>query len=117
MNTHTVGTTDNTPVEPQAPLDLVSMVTAAMSAAGHARPTDWQRRLTAEAFNMEVTDDKRRFLVNRALRMVLADVTDENTMDIRYCLVDQGDIDRWFALVQSEVIPCIVRHDLPPAIN
>lgn len=117
MNTHSVDTTAHIAAEVKPHQDLVAMVTEALTTAGHQRPSDWQRRLHADAINLDLPDDQRRFLVNRALRMVLADAVGENTMDIRYCLVDQGEIVDWFRLVQAEVVPCIVRHNLPPALN
>jgi hypothetical protein len=117
MTTHSVETSVHIPAEIPPNIDLVSKITELMIAAGHSRPEAWKERLHESAYDLNFTDDYRRFLINRQLRMLLADVAGEDTMDIRYCLVDQGDINRWLALVTSEVIPCILRHNLPLVKN
>lgn len=135
MNTNTVDSNvpdsdDQTPVVPVnelsalpqvladvvGPLDLVGSITNMMVQAGHPRPDAWMRLLDPKAHDLNLDDNYRRFLINRVLRMALADAP-ELTLDIRYCLVDTGDYDRWFALIASEVIPCMVTNDLPRTLS
>lgn len=114
MNTHTV---DNDAPIATMSFNYVEKITAALAAAGHMRPNDWTRNLHPDVYSDTVTDDAKRFLVNRALRLIIADVQNECTLNVRYCMVDQGALPRWFELIEATVIPCLVRHNLPHAIN
>jgi hypothetical protein len=94
------------------PINVVQRITDLLMTHGHPRPTDWQGYLHPDAF---VTNDPliQRFLVNRAWRTIIGSVTEIDTMDIRYCLVDTGDIDRSIALFEEGVLPCILQYQLP----
>jgi hypothetical protein len=109
-NTHDVDT-KNPAQEPVVPAPYVDKLTAALAAAGHPNPQGWKQYLEPDAF-VTNNDDLQRFLINRALRMVLP-MAPVSTMDERYCLVDKGDVGRWFELVESMVVPCMVQHNLP----
>ncbi len=128
MNTHSV---DNTPVNgdaqqtsavvgsdvhvlapPPAPTDFIGIISTMLSEAGHKRPSAWTRLIHSDAHDLNIPDDLRRFLVNRVLRMALADAP-VTTLDIRYCLVDKGDVNAYLALIKSEVVPCMTEYDLP----
>ena len=107
---HESHTTDDIVIDP------INDITNALIEAGHQRPNDWKRYLETGAGNQP---DKNydRFLVNRALRQILSSVKTENTMDARYCLIDDGSLLDWLRLFKSGVLPCIVRLNLPPAMN
>jgi len=110
MNTQT----DTSKTEEQ--INLVDAVTNMLADAGHMRSRDWLRFLNPDAFN--TTDmNIQRFLINRAIRLIVGDVDCENTMDVRYCLVDTGHIKDWLRLYKSEVIPCMVKLNLPKALH
>ena len=97
-------------------LPLPAVVTKTLSELGHQRPNDWTRHLHPDAFT--VVDKKvQRFLINRCLRIVLGKCNAENTLDERYCLVDTGEISDWIRLFKTGVAPCLVRNNLPEAIN
>lgn len=110
MNTDTV---DNTAIHTdENAFNLVTVVDQLMLKHGHPHPYEWKRHLNPDA---NITNDPsiQRFLINRAMRMLFADVPEENTLDIRYCLVDQGEISDWIRLFESEVLPCLIRLNLP----
>lgn len=116
MNNHTVE--DQNPAQPEVeqtpfvPSPFVDKLTAALQAAGHPNPEGWKNLLESDAY-ITNDDDIQRFLINRALRLVLCQAP-VSTMDERYCLVDQGPVERWFELVEKSVVPCMVTHNLPP---
>ena len=91
---------------------LVNIVNSLLEEAGHPNPKAWQKYLHTDAF---VTGDLgvQRFLVNRCFRLILGNVSSENTMDARYCLVDTGEIKDWARLFKTGVVPTLVRLNLP----
>lgn len=98
----------------QAPAitDLPQFVTDLLQKAGHPNPNAWLAFLTPDALTS--TDlTVQRFLVNRAWRVMLAKVTEEDTMDIRFCLVDDGKISDWARLFENNLLPCIMKYNLP----
>jgi len=110
MNNHNVE--QNPTTESVVPSPYIDKLTAALAAAGHVNPESWKQHLEADAY-ITNDDDIQRFLINRALRLCLSQAP-VSTMDERYCLVDKGDIPRWFELVEQKVVPCLVQHSLPP---
>lgn len=96
-------------------INLVDEVSKILEEAGHPRPQDWKRYLDQNAL---ISDTMyQRFLINRCFRQILGEVTTEVTMDVRYCLVDNGKIKDWLRLFKQGVVPCIVRLNLPPSMN
>lgn len=101
-----------------APKLLATKIAEILETAGHPRPSDWVSGLHPDALNPATPEDVQRFLINRYWHLQLGTVTTESTMDVRYCLVPQGSIDRWLELFAQMVAPCIVRNDLPlPAVT
>jgi len=96
--------------------NLVEMVTDLMSRLGHPRPNDWTRNLEPEAYTHQDIY-YRRHKINRALRLIIGNVTTESTIDVRQCLFDKGGMPEWFSYMGREVIPFMVRLNIPPAIN
>lgn len=91
--------------------DPVAAITQVLVDAGHPNPRAWQHGLNPDALtNPDL--GKRRFLVNRQLRMLLTG-SGVNTMDERYSLVDQGELTDWVRLFKDGVAPCMVRNNLP----
>lgn len=110
MNTHTVDS--NTRVA-APPLNLVAEVCNVLTRLGHERPNDWMKYLHSDAMVEGQDNSIQRFLINRAMRLVLSEITNENTMDVRYCLVDQGEIHDWLRLFETGVAPWLIKHNLP----
>lgn len=94
---------------------LVEQVSELLAKAGHGRPTDWVKGVHPD---VHVTQDEgvQRFLINRYWRVQLGALAID-TMDVRYCLVDTGEISRWLSLFEQGVVPCVVENNLPPAVH
>lgn len=92
-------------------VNLVEEVNNAFAEAGHPQPAAWQMYLNPDAL---VTVDLtiQRFLINRAFRLIINMVTNENTMDVRFCLVDNGEFLDWIRLFKVEVLPCLMRNQI-----
>jgi hypothetical protein len=110
MNTDVVDQTASAEKVPPAP--YVQIISDKLAAAGHSNPTGWQNFLHPDAF---ITNDVsiQRFLINRCLSFLIGRVESENTMDVRYCLINDGEVERWVELLDQTVIPCMVRLNLP----
>lgn len=96
--------------------NLIDEVTSAFVEAGHPRPEAWKGYLHPDALT---TPDLsiQRFLINRALRLIVGLVTSENTMDVRFCLVDNGEFIDWVRLFRIEVLPCLMRNQVLFAVH
>ena len=103
-------------IEIEEPDDQVGYITNRLQVLGHPRPNDWTRYLAPEASNMP-DKNYQRFLINRALRHVLGNCTTTNTMDARYCVIDQCNFRDWSKSFNEGVGPVLVKLCLPPAIN
>lgn len=57
-----------------------------------------------------------RFLLNRFWNLQLMNIQDTNTMEERFCLIDNGSPEDWLRLFQTKVIPCLVKHRLPKVL-
>ena len=110
MSTHIVENQNS--IDFIEPINLVSVITTMLFNAGHPNTTAWQQTLHPDAFT--TTDPKiQRFLINRCWRPLIGVVQGEDTLNIRYCLVDQGEISDWLRLFETGVLPCIIKHSLP----
>lgn len=93
-------------------INLVNLITDLLAQHNHKNPQAWITHLNQDA--LATTDQGiQRFLINRAWRTILGAVTDRNTMDIRYCLVDNGEYHDWLRLFEQGVLPCILELNLP----
>ena len=63
----------------------------------------------------DATPDVQRQYLNRYWHLQLMGLN-ENTINVRFCLVTGGSVDDWLRLFKGTVVPCIVRNDLPRAI-
>jgi len=91
-------------------IDPIAVVDKLMAEAGHSEPKRWQKLLDPNVHNVE--SGHKRFLVNRALRLTLADAPKAAPFE-RFCIVDGGDNRTWEKLLKESVIPSIVEFDLP----
>ena len=95
----------------------IEAITALLVASGHPNPGHWLNELDQRAFH---TSDEamQRFLINRYWRMQIMTLS-EDTIDIRYCLVDEPHIKTadWLRIFQKGVLPCILKHQLPSSMS
>ncbi len=57
-----------------------------------------------------------RFLLNRFWNLQLLNIPGTNTMEERFCLIENGSPEDWLRLFQTKVIPCLVKHRLPKVL-
>jgi hypothetical protein len=92
--------------------NLIVEVSAALQKRGHARPHDWEAYLDPAVH--QTTDlSQQRFFINRAWRQIIGTVKDEPTMDQRYCLIDDGNIDDWLKIFNAGLVSWITQRALP----
>lgn len=93
------------------PMELVNVVTALFAEANHPNPGTWATFMQPGSWNY--TDDKvQRFAINTALRLILANCTKFNTIETRFCIVDEASITDWKRLIKSNVIPFFVKNQI-----
>ena len=56
-------------------------------------------------------ENEQRFFINRALRLIIG-MYPGDTTNVRYCLIEDGTTDDWVRMMESTVVPFIVKHDL-----
>jgi hypothetical protein len=91
-------------------LDLVELVTAMLVTHNHPEPAVWVGMLPKDVI-APPSMDYQRYGINSFWRTQLGFVP--GTFNVRYCMVDEGPIADWARLFESEVIPCIVKNNLP----
>ena len=96
---------------------LVNLITDLLTKHGHPNPNEWEQLVHKDAF---ISPDQgiQRFLINRYWRMQIMTLS-EDTIDIRYCLVDEPHIKTtdWLRIFQKGVLPCILKHQLPSSMS
>lgn len=90
---------------------LVYVISELLAKHNHPAPRNWEAYVHRDAFD---SHDRgvQRFLINRYWHQEIG-LYDENTIDVRMCLIDQGSIDDWLRLFEQCVIPCVIRNTLP----
>lgn len=90
---------------------LIELISELLLKHGHPSPRDWERFVHPDAF---ISSDVgiQRFLINRYWREILG-LMQEDTLQERQCLIDQGPIDDWLRLFEQGVIPCVMRNIQP----
>lgn len=113
MNTHTVEDQISPSDAANEVVTPIEAVTALLIAGGHPNPQLWLQELHPDAFATN-NDSIQRFLINRYWRMQLQKL-DENTIDARFCLVDEAHVKTvdWLRVFKEGVLPCILSHQLP----
>lgn len=116
MNTHVVGLASSQ--EPRERFNALKTITGFLAAAGHTRPSAWEEFVKGREHFATLNIDHQRYAVNVALREIFSQldlraVDPINTLDERYCIVDEGALDQWLLLLEKHLIPFMVRHDLP----
>ena len=93
------------------PMELVNVVTAFFVEANHPNPGTWATFMQPGSWNY--TDDKiQRFAINTALRLILANCTKFNTIETRFCIVDEASINDWKRLIKSNVVPFFIKNQI-----
>lgn len=98
--------------DPSPRNDLLDLVTAALRDAGHTNPGAWVPRLPM-GYTTAPTVGHQIFLINRCWRVLIAEVHDVDSSDVRYCLVDTPNVDDWLRVFTGGVVPWVTKHNLP----
>jgi len=86
--------------------NVVQYVTTALQFMGHPRPQEWALSLPPiEHLPLEVQIA----MVNRELRYAFT-LIPGNTMDARYCIVDNVPFEKWRELMESTVLKFLASH-------
>lgn len=93
-------------------INLIATVTNLLYEHGHPRPNDWERYLDKNAYAVKDAGAQY-FFINRALRLIIGKVTNIDTIDIRYCLVENCKVEDWIRIFKKGVLPFLVNHTLP----
>lgn len=94
------------PVEHIIEQPLTDEVTQILKNLGHPNPTAWLDGIRPEAFDEDFR--LQRGAVNRQLRGILGRL-EQDTTNIRFCIVDDGSRDDWVRLFAAQVGPYMVR--------
>lgn len=96
------------------PQNLVSEITGVLIKHDHPNPMGWHTKVHPDAFNHE--DIKiRRFQINQFWRTALSRVdlsSENNTMGERFCLIEDGSINDWLRLFDTEIAPSIIKYQI-----
>lgn len=109
---------DQQATETPVPENLVTFVTDKLAEAGHPNPTGWLRLLQP---GVETLTDAyyQAFAINRAWRQAIGEtigqnvLTSEESMNVRYALIDKCPIEDWKNAFTTGALPCILKHQLP----
>lgn len=104
-----------TPVE-----NLVEWMTNQLAAGGHPNPSGWTQFLMPGIDGLP-DQNYQMFEINRAWRVAFARIagkglmTSEESMNVRYAIIDKCPVQNWKESFVSGVLPCILRLQLPIA--
>lgn len=98
------------PERQEGDINLVSEVTALLSAAGSTDPFSWQTRLGVEDPNV-IGPKLQRFLVNRYWRLKMGLSPADSTMP-RYCLVESGLDSEYLEIFKTNILPFIIQNNV-----
>lgn len=106
-------------------LPLYLAASEALREAGHPNPSFWTANLHPHAMDAALQFDVQRFLVNRALEMMIggfdpkavfsekvAEDYVKDQLDARYCLLPQGTQKVWINSFKQKVVPHILKYQL-----
>lgn len=54
-----------------------------------------------------------RFILNKYWTLQILNIQNVDSIDVRFCLVNKGDVDKWLELFKTKVLTFIIAHDLP----
>lgn len=94
--------------------NLVEEITNILIKHNHPNPNGWHTKVHPDAFNHEDVGI-RRFNINQFWRTTLSSVdltSTNNTIGERFCLIEDGSIDDWLRLFDTQVAPSIIKYGL-----
>jgi hypothetical protein len=115
---HTLDVNNNADQQPEQPEDLVNWVTGLLASNGHSAPEAWLRLLKPGIAGLP-DPDYQAFEINRAWRNAIAEtigkemLNAEESMDVRYSLIDKCPVVNWKEAFEKGALPCIIKHQLP----
>lgn len=106
----------------EQPLCLVDQVTSILAEARHPNPHFWLDGLHPHAQSSPDTKVQR-FLINRQWQLIFGATppaaVDPSfvtaSMDARFCLLENGEIEDWLKSFRNGVLPCVMKYNLPVA--
>jgi hypothetical protein len=109
---------------------FVEEVIECLRDAAHPQPDFFLDELHPDARNPDIIFDIQRFLVNRRFEMLLGGIDPKKTfgdtvgtdymkaqLDARYCLLPQGSRAAWVKSFKAEVIPCLMKFQIPMVLQ
>jgi hypothetical protein len=115
---HTLDVNNTAAQEPQQPECLVAYVTNLLASNGHPTPEAWLRLLKPGMAGFP-DPDYQAYEINRAWRNAFAEtigkniLSTEESMDVRYSLIDKCPVANWKTAFEQGALPCIIKHQLP----
>jgi hypothetical protein len=116
---HSVDVTNSQENAPQqAPENMVDWMNATLTEKGHQDPRAWMR-LLKPGMDTCPDSDYQMYEINRAWRAAFAEtvgkgiLTSEESMNVRYAIIDKCPAENWKQAFVEGVLPCILRHNLP----
>lgn len=112
---HTVAISEN---ETPVPENMVEWMINLLTEKGHQDPRAWLRLLRSGIDSL-ADPDYQIFEINRAWRAAFAEtvgkelLTTEESMDVRYAIIDKCPIENWKQAFAEGALPCILRLQLP----
>jgi hypothetical protein len=98
-------------------IDLISAVRQILIQAGLAKEcSDYFDTNTYIRDGMLLGPIGQRFLLNRFWNIQLMSLSLTNTLEERFCLIEDGSFDDWLRLFTSKILPCLITHRLPRQI-
>ena len=90
------------------PLSPVDQIVALLIKHNYPNPHDWVHQLHPDTFTTE-DENLQRFFINRYWRELIGTFPG-NTMEVRFNLVDSGQLHDWLRLFEQGVIPCLLQN-------
>jgi hypothetical protein len=111
---------NNNAAPAETPENLVTWMTDLLAEKGHPHPEAW-KRLLKPGIESIADPNYQAFEINRAWRNAISEtigkdvLSAEESMDVRYTLVDKCEIKDWKQAFTEGALPCILKHQLPLA--
>lgn len=91
---------------------LVESVCEILTKQNHPNPRRWTGVLEGHIFNHKDEVCYQRFFINRAFRLLLGKIPEDNTKG-RQSLFDDGEIEHWLKHFEKNVAPLVTKYQLP----
>lgn len=95
--------------------NLIALITQTLADKNHPNPTAWEGYLDVNAWTAD--QKHQRFFINRAFRHIIAlgrsVVDDRLSTEVRFNLIDDGEVKDWMRHFVGNVVPTLVKFNLP----